>query len=658
MLTICVTLKSRETMDGSVEFMETLPPTNDGVRLPQVHYVNSDHLGSAFAAMNSMRQNNQLCDISLEVLDNSTARSLTPNGSVVQSMTSSAPTVPSVPPVSIRQIRAHKVVLAAASAYFNAMFNTEMAERNKTVITLHDLDMTALNLLVDYAYTGQICITEENVQSLLPAASLLQVSSVREACCKFLLRQLHPSNCLGIRSFADAHSCEELQSTSHKYALENFQEVAQTEEFLLLPFNEVENLIASNQLNICNEEIVYGAAMAWVKHDMKEREQHLGSLLYHVRLPLMERTFLLEEVSKEPLIKSNQTGKDLLIEAMIYHLSPEHRRAMSSVRTQQRTPDGLRPYIFSIGGGSLFAIHNECEYYNPRLDHWGSLAPTSQRRSRAGVVALNRLVFAVGGYNGTKDLSSAEFYDPLFNKWTNIKHMGTKRSCLGVAALNGLIYVAGGYDGASCLNSVERYDPLVAEWSSVQAMETRRRYCRLSVLDGCLYAVGGYDGSNYQSSVERFDPREGKWQTIPAMINRRSSCGVAALDRMLYVVGGNDGSLCMCSAERFDPVRNAWESVPSMHSRRSTHEVVEAQGLLYAIGGNDGSSSLNTVETYDPLTSKWTLVSSMMLRRSSVGATVLECPVLEDIFTTKTHEITASNNTSLSNSTISTSTES
>lgn len=188
----------------------------------------------------------------------------------------------------------------------------EMAERNKAVITLHDLDMSALNLLVDYAYTGQICITEENVQSLLPAASLLQVSSVREACCKFLLRQLHPSNCLGIRSFADTHCCEELQTTSHKYALENFQEVALTEEFLLLPFTEVENLIASNQLNITNEENVYSAVMSWVKHDLKQREQHLGPLLQHVRLPLMERTFLLNEVSNDPLIKSNQSGKTYL----------------------------------------------------------------------------------------------------------------------------------------------------------------------------------------------------------------------------------------------------------------------------------------------------------------------------------------------------------
>lgn len=37
----------------------------------------------------------------------------------------------------------------------------------------------------------------------------------------------------------DAHSCKELHTRSHKYALQNFQQVVGTEEFLLLPFSEV-----------------------------------------------------------------------------------------------------------------------------------------------------------------------------------------------------------------------------------------------------------------------------------------------------------------------------------------------------------------------------------------------------------------------------------
>ena len=90
--------------------------------------------------------------------------------------------------------------------------------------------------------SSQICFDELMrflPQVLLPASSILQMSSVREACCKFLMRQLHPTNCLGIRNFADTHACKELHKRSHKFALENFQEVMSTEEFLLLPFQEV-----------------------------------------------------------------------------------------------------------------------------------------------------------------------------------------------------------------------------------------------------------------------------------------------------------------------------------------------------------------------------------------------------------------------------------
>lgn len=56
------------------------------------------------------------------------------------------------------------------------------------------------------------------VQVLLPAASLLQLMDVRQLCCDFLQTQLHPTNCLGIRAFADLHACTGLLNQAHAYA--------------------------------------------------------------------------------------------------------------------------------------------------------------------------------------------------------------------------------------------------------------------------------------------------------------------------------------------------------------------------------------------------------------------------------------------------------
>lgn len=173
----------------------------------QQRHLQGSHLAEAFVAMNCMRLKGQLTDVLLLAGEQS--------------------------------LKAHRLVLAAASPYFHAMFNSDMCEKNKAEVTLQDVCFSALQLLVEFAYTGELVITEGNVQGLLPAASLLQVGSVREACCGFLLRQLHPSNCLGIRSFADTHACRDLLCKSHRYALHHFREVAGTDEFLTLPLDQV-----------------------------------------------------------------------------------------------------------------------------------------------------------------------------------------------------------------------------------------------------------------------------------------------------------------------------------------------------------------------------------------------------------------------------------
>lgn len=406
------------------------------------------HAEEALYSMNELRKNAHLCDVILVVAD-------------------------------IR-IPAHRIVLSSCSPYFFAMFTGELVESRQREVVLQGVDADAIQLLVEFSYTARIQVSEDNVQALLPASSLLQLLSVRDACCDFLKRQLHPSNCLGIRSFADTHTCTELLDTSHKFALQHFVAVSQTEEFMLLSVTEVLELISSNDANVASEEQIYHSVINWIKFDLENRKQHIPELLANTRLPLLSRDCLMNQVETEEIVKNSPECKDLLIEAMKYHLLPEKRAVLQSSRTQLRKPAGQVPILFAIGGGSLFAIHSECECYDPRMDRWCMVSPMWTKRARVGVGVVDGKIYAVGGYDGSTDLATVEAYCPQNNTWSVIASMGTRRSCLGVGVINGLIYAVGGYDGASCLNSVERFDHLTSQWTSVPAMGTRR-YLSLSL---------------------------------------------------------------------------------------------------------------------------------------------------------------------------------
>ncbi len=154
------------------------------------------------------------------------------------------------------EFKVHRLVLAASSPYFNAMFTNMHLESSLSRVELNGVEPGALKSLIDFAYSSCLTISEENVQGLLGAANLLQITSVVEACCDFLVAQIAVENCLGIAAFAEMLSCTQLYQRSWRFALENFDEVWRTEEFLSTPTSLLQELFRSEHLHVQSENEV------------------------------------------------------------------------------------------------------------------------------------------------------------------------------------------------------------------------------------------------------------------------------------------------------------------------------------------------------------------------------------------------------------------
>jgi kelch-like protein 1/4/5 len=208
-----------------------------------------------------------------------------------------------------KRIPAHRLVLSANCKYFAAMFTNTLRETLQNEIELKEVNGDALWILILYFYTGTIDLLEDNVETLLATASLLQLDYVVEACCQFLSKQLHPSNCLGIRRYADIHCCSNLLKTANTYSNDHFMEVIKNQEFLMLSAEDVATLLQSDDLNVSSEESVYDALIKWLEYDLKNRKQEASRLLAYVKLPLLSPAFLTDHVENNDMFQEQRNAQ-------------------------------------------------------------------------------------------------------------------------------------------------------------------------------------------------------------------------------------------------------------------------------------------------------------------------------------------------------------
>ncbi|XP_022167786.1 kelch-like protein 2 isoform X2 [Myzus persicae] len=495
-------------------------------RCKSTDFKNSFYKDGVFEVLQSLRKNENFCDNKLE----------TDDGKIVFG---------------------HKLIFISASPYFHAMF-TSFEETIKDNVNMRELDYKVLQLLVDYMYTGEITVTEENVQVVLPAADLLQLDYVKQACVLFLQKQLDPSNCLGIKVYADIYNCKELLSSSEEFIKKQFIEVVKYDEFLSLSLEEVIKLVSCDDTCIPFEEKAFECVIDWVKHELNCRKDFLADLMEHVRLPLISKEYLLEKVIDEPLLKSCPKCKDYVFEAL--HLNLIKSIHPSSVPQTKRNKHRLSCSQKVVLVLSLSRLPNTLisNRYDPATNVMHIAPELSKVYGTGSPGVLNdKFVFAMGGVHYSQ-FNSVEMLDVSSQAqcWVPENKLLVDRKSFGVGVLHNCIYAVGGDDGSSYLDSVECYDPSINKWNPVAKMSCCRFNVSVGVLDGKMYAIGGIYESYVQKTVEVYNPSTGVWESIPDMYLARQNAGVFTLNGFLYVMGGS--LININSIEMYSPKTNSW----------------------------------------------------------------------------------------------------
>ncbi|KAM4863043.1 kelch-like protein 6 isoform X2 [Urocitellus parryii] len=463
--------------------------------------------------------------------------------------------------VDIQEFSCHRVVLAAASNYFRAMFCNDLKEKYEKRIIIKGVDAETMHTLLDYTYTSKALITKQNVQRVLEAANLFQFLRMVDACASFLTEALNPENCVGILRLADTHSLDSLKKQVQNYIIQNFVQILNSEEFLELPVDTLYHILKSDDLYVTEEAQVFETVMSWVRHKQSERLCLLPCVLENVRLPLLDPWYFVETVEADPLIRQCPEVFPLLQEARMYHLSGNE---IISERTKPRMHEFQSEVFMIIGGctkderfvaevtcldplrrsrlevAKLPLTEHELEIENKKWVEFACVTLKNEvyisGRWRHKMVVLGGKVYVIGGFDGLQRINNVETYDPFHNCWSEAAPLLVHVSSFAATSHKKKLYViGGGPNGKLATDKTQCYDPSTNKWTLKAAMPVEAKCINAVSFRDRIYVVGGAMRALYA-----YSPLEDSWCLVTQLSHERASCGIAPCNNRLYITGGRD----------------------------------------------------------------------------------------------------------------------
>jgi speckle-type POZ protein len=136
--------------------------------------------------------------------------------------------------VKNEKIAAHKVILAARSPVFDAMFQRDRKENKTNEAEITDVTPAAFKTLLRFIYTGH-CEVDNLAEELLVAANKYDIPDLKQICAKELRFQLTVDNAVRLLVLSDLHQAEDLKDGAMRFINKNAAAVMKTPSWSNFP---------------------------------------------------------------------------------------------------------------------------------------------------------------------------------------------------------------------------------------------------------------------------------------------------------------------------------------------------------------------------------------------------------------------------------------
>ncbi|XP_078393028.1 kelch-like protein 41 [Cetorhinus maximus] len=509
----------------------------------------------------------------------------------------------------------HRLILAACSPYFREYFFSEENEEKKREVILEDVDENVVDMILQYLYSSEIELTDENVQNVFAASSRFQIPSIFTLCVTYLQEKLSTSNCLAIFRLGLLLDCPRLALAAREYASARFEQICKDEDFLQLASHELIGIIANDALNVEKEEAVFEAVLRWVRNDKENRVKSFGEIFDCIRFRLMAEKYVKDHVEKNDIVKANpdlmkkvQMVKDAFAGKLPKPAKGGDKTAKEGesgedlVNGDVGDEDLLPGFLNDIPRHGMFVkemimfINDTAAVaYDPNLNQCFLAALGDQiPRNHVSLATKGNRIFVVGGLYMDEEVKEHPYhcyfyqFDSIAGEWDGLPPLPSARCLFGMGEAEKFLYVIGGKDlpNEQALDSVFCYDMNNLKWNESKAFPFKIYGHSVVSHNGLIYVIGGKtDDTKCINKLFVYNPKKSEWRELAAMKTARAMFGAAVHQNKIWVVGGVTDDGLTATAEAYDIMNNKWEIMPEFPQERSSINIINMAGSLYAIGG-------------------------------------------------------------------------